>query len=449
MWLTHSSTSSRSSARNVDLHLASLDKQQAIARKSFPPHTELWMSNEEQQRSRTPSIQSSAPSLSRQSSIALGEDAEGIVSPVQVHSWPLPPYEGTKGSQLGELRVHEMDEHGHGIELITDPEHGQAHVVEAEEFPVLEAELKTPRVLDYSATSESSADGTSRREELEHETLASSSTADSKANVTEASGPLGCQLLDLLSKVSAMESSQPTVMASEYQTLQAHITELENEKKSLQIQHEALFALRDEDVANLIKVRVLLAQERYEHAAMRQLRDDDLANVQELRHKLATATWASQAATSASTLTSNGGKRMSLQSHRQSLSRSNTLTADAQGMDLWQAAKTAAMEHRLLELESANTDLRAQLERSHTTLLQTGQQKQPQPEAATSRVDDVTGVGALFETALRHREKFIAKIERLKNENENLRQDLGRKEDEVVSLEDVIEKLRLGVTVRL
>jgi uncharacterized protein (UPF0335 family) len=42
----------------------------------------------------------------------------------------------------------------------------------------------------------------------------------------------------------------------------------------------------------------------------------------------------------------------------------------------------------------------------------------------------VTVVGVLFGTALRHPEEFIARIERLKNEYETLREEVGRKEDE-------------------
>lgn len=142
-----------------------------------------------------------------------------------------------------------------------------------------------------------------------------------------------------------------------------------------------------------------------------------------------------------------------VQPKRLSLSRSS------EGSDLWRAAKLAAMEQKVLELERANTDLRAQLERAHAALLASS--SEPEHPAKTSsnnhnlstsgnaspghRDLDASSLEMLLEGALRHRERFIVKIERLRAENEELRKELRRKEDETAELEHTVEKLRMKI----
>ena len=71
-------------------------------------------------------------------------------------------------------------------------------------------------------------------------------------------GPLESQLAALMSKLVYLEQTNPTVsiQPEEYQEMQARLKALEEEKKQWWKRHEAIWALRDEDVENNIKIRV-------------------------------------------------------------------------------------------------------------------------------------------------------------------------------------------------
>lgn len=71
-------------------------------------------------------------------------------------------------------------------------------------------------------------------------------------------GPLESQLAALMSKLIYIEQENPTVSIEpeEYQEMKARLKALEDEKKTWWKKHEAIWALRDEDVENNIKIRV-------------------------------------------------------------------------------------------------------------------------------------------------------------------------------------------------
>lgn len=71
-------------------------------------------------------------------------------------------------------------------------------------------------------------------------------------------GPLESQLAALMSKLIFLERKNPaiSVKPDEFREMQARLKTLEAEKKTWQKRHEAIWALRDEDVENNIKIRV-------------------------------------------------------------------------------------------------------------------------------------------------------------------------------------------------
>jgi hypothetical protein len=71
-------------------------------------------------------------------------------------------------------------------------------------------------------------------------------------------GPLESQLAALMSKLIYLEHSNPAVSVApkDYQDMQKRLKALEEEKKTWWKRHEAIWALRDEDVENNIKIRV-------------------------------------------------------------------------------------------------------------------------------------------------------------------------------------------------
>lgn len=83
-------------------------------------------------------------------------------------------------------------------------------------------------------------------------------------------GPLESQLAALMSKLIYLEHKDPAMSVSpeEFQEMKARLKTLEDEKKTWWKRHEAIWALRDEDVENNIKIRVSrryeLFQNRYE-----------------------------------------------------------------------------------------------------------------------------------------------------------------------------------------
>ncbi|KAI9705236.1 MAG: hypothetical protein M1820_005234 [Bogoriella megaspora] len=180
-------------------------------------------------------------------------------------------------------------------------------------------------------------------------------------------GPLEQQLAALMSKVIFFERENPTIAVSpeEYRTLQNKVATLEAEKIDWMTRHAALYALRDEDIANIIKLRGLLAAERFNHEGIKKLRDEDLQNVLALRAKLADATRKIQrlegSSSSASGVSSPVGARSSTSPRERP--RSIALERRDTSNDLFQAARTAALEQRALELEKANAELLAKLEK--------------------------------------------------------------------------------------
>ncbi|EXJ56126.1 hypothetical protein A1O7_09057 [Cladophialophora yegresii CBS 114405] len=242
-------------------------------------------------------------------------------------------------------------------------------------------------------------------------------------------GPMSHLLHSLLLRVVDVERAQATVMADDYAALQKRVAELERENQMILKSHNDLLALRNDDLMNLIKVRDLLAEERREHAAIRKLRDDDLENVLALREKLAKATWSGkmQIATSPPQEKRSfmgGGAMTPILPHRISRPDSD---------DLWQQAKTAAMEQRVLELEKANASLRAA--QSAATM------KAPESVEMMSRMEN------MFEDSLRQRERMATRVQQLRSEKDGLQKELANLEDRNSELEALVERLKRSVQV--
>jgi hypothetical protein len=246
-------------------------------------------------------------------------------------------------------------------------------------------------------------------------------------------GSMSHLLQNLLQQVQSLESGRPTVMASEHFALQTKLAALEeNHSNTLQSYNELLI-LRNGDLENLIKVRGLLAEERREHAAIRQLRDDDLENVLSLREKLAKATWSG---------------KMPMQEHRKSLVGGSTVgnrASKSDSSDLWQQAKSAAMEQRILELEKANDELRAQVGSPGPVV-----SSAPTVHSAIA-IDPnmMSRVEVMFEDNLRQREKMATKVQLLRSEKDALQKEVASLEDRNGELEALVERLKRGVSVRI
>ena len=251
-----------------------------------------------------------------------------------------------------------------------------------------ELDLKTPTI---------------RQKVLESTTPNFSDDTSDLPAINEMAGPMEHLLQSLLRQVVVAERSRPTIMADNYARLQRRLDALEAEKRGWIDRHEALLILRDDDLTSLVQVRGLLANERREHAAIRKLRDDDLDNVFVLREKLAQATWSKL--------------------QRPTPAVASVRQSRTEGDDLWQVAKTAAMEQRILELEKANKELRAQMTESGTG-------------GIISRVEN------MFEDSLKHREKMATKVHQLRSEKEGLQKEVATLEDRNTELEAVIERLQ-------
>ncbi|KAL9105345.1 MAG: hypothetical protein Q9227_009465 [Pyrenula ochraceoflavens] len=240
--------------------------------------------------------------------------------------------------------------------------------------------------------------------------------SEEEAQPPRVPGVLESEMLSLISKIVRLEEGNPTATFSneEYLALQARVKELEAEKTTWAARHEALFALRDEDVANLRTVRVLLAEERREHAAMRKLRDDDLINVIKLREQLADKTWKEAGGDKANSPHNSGSQTPPSATRERPksifLERRNTAG------DMWQAAKLAAMEHRALELERANEDLLAKLKTAQTNAPEPAISHGPQ----SSKLDQTELDSAIEEVQAQLRAKD-ASLEDARRENANLR----------------------------
>jgi len=304
-------------------------------------------------------------------------------------------------------------------------------------------------------------------------------------------GPLESQLAALMSKIIFMERANPTVSVSpdEHAALSKRVAALEVEKMAWTKRHEAIWALRDEDVENNIKIRGLLAKARRELEAMTKLRDEDLTNVQAVRLKLAEKT------RELDRLQAHGGSPsapFSSASGRASPGRGgrpgSVFLERRDTTDLFAAAKAAALEQRALELEKRNQDLQAQIEslkggasvddlnrltahkawKDHVTELETKLQAK---DAELARLRSVGGGGsgavaaapsggagvgvangwhrveALHEEHGAYRERMGARLQALRGEKEGLQRELHAKEDECHALEAKVQSLtrRLGV----
>jgi DNA repair exonuclease SbcCD ATPase subunit len=274
-----------------------------------------------------------------------------------------------------------------------------------------------------------------------------------------------------MSKLVFMERANPVVSVTpeEYAELTAELKTLREEKKTWQKRHEALFALRDEDVENNIKIRGMLAKARRDLEGMTKLRDDDLVNLQAVRSKLAEAT--------------RKLDRLEAQGGRSSPSRGGrpgSMMMDRRGtMDLFAAAKAAALEQRALELEQRNMDLQSQIEQlkgganiddlnrmtAHKAWKDTvaeleNRVKAKDAEIARLRVGGSTlGSGitsgavewhrmeAIHEEHASYREKVGGKMQALRSEKEALQKELHRKEEENHSLEVKIQSLQRRVSL--
>ena len=279
------------------------------------------------------------------------------------------------------------------------------HATLADEDDGLEAEmdLKTPTATRHRLTTETELD-------------------------MQTAGPMSHLLHSLLLRVADVERAQPTVMADDYAAQQTSITDLERENQSLLKSRNDLLTLRNDDLTNLIKVRDLLATERREHAAMRRLRNEDLENVLILREKLAKATWSSPARPASPAL------------ERRSYLGGGTMTPPTRmsrpsGDDLWQQAKTAAMEQRVLELEKANAELRA------AQVSSAGGARAAAGDGLLARVEN------MFEDSLKQRERMATKVQQLRSEKEMLQKELAGLEDRNSELEALVERLKRGANV--
>lgn len=472
MWTAqHTSPTPRTSAKNLDLRTLSIKSHSSEPATTYPQPTEMWLGKH--QRS-LPSMSSdqyqySVPSLSPRSSIAPDHEDDDISSQTSestAFSATHSPEPGKRGAER--VHVHILSGERYSPSLI-DVDGGELDVGEGE------ADLKSPFVnglddepgpgihdslvsfhvqefgfVDRPRNAGGIPDsppltarpGAILNDHSEH----NNNEQNSAIQQAGPTGPLSTQLNTLLSQITILESSTPSVMASDYTTLQNRLSSLEAKNATLLSNREALFSLRDEDVSNLIKVRTLLAQERRALESLRKLRDDDLQNVIELRNKLAQATWTNHSR-SASPSVSAGSVNHRRMEKAQSLSASVSASSSSlnQSNDLWQTAKTAALEQKVLELESANADLRQKLERSAKPQKQSGTEMQIIPSSsavATGGFEHQPGISALAELglhAMRERESHKTEINDLEADNLRLRQQVEKMKYQLETSRAVIE----------
>lgn len=277
-------------------------------------------------------------------------------------------------------------------------------------------------------------------------------------------GPLESQLAALMSKLIYIEQENPvaSVTAEEYKETLARLKALEEEKKTWWKRHEAIWALRDEDVENNIKIRGLLAKTRRELEAMKVLRDEDLVNVQIVRSKLAEKT--------------RELDRVQAQAGRSSPNRRPGSYLERRGtIDLFTAAKVAALEQRALELEKRNSDLVAQLggapagssidqlnrTAAHEAWRDTVaalEEKMKAKDGEIAQLRSNSGlrtastagsasmdwfkVEALLEEHASYRESVGGRLQALRSEKESLLKELHHKENECQALELKVQTLQ-------
>ncbi|KAF2476276.1 uncharacterized protein BDR25DRAFT_252183 [Lindgomyces ingoldianus] len=278
-------------------------------------------------------------------------------------------------------------------------------------------------------------------------------------------GPLEKQLAALMKTLVFMERENPTVAVTpeEYKELKGQVKALEEEKKTWHKRHEALFALRDEDVDNNIKIRGMLAKARRELEGMTKLRDDDLVNLQAVRSKLAEAT--------------RKLDRSQLSNGRTSPARGrpgSMLLERRDTTDLFAVAKAAALEQRAMELERRNSSLLSQLESlkggasiddinrmtAHKAWKDTvsdleAKLKAKDAELARLRTSGGSATGSadwhrmesIHEEHASYREKVGGRMQQLRSEKEMLQRELHRKEEENHALEAKVQNLQRRVSL--
>ena len=273
-------------------------------------------------------------------------------------------------------------------------------------------------------------------------------------------GPLESQLAALMSKLIYIERENPTVSVEpeDYKKLQERVKVLEAEKADWWKRHQAIWALRDEDVENNIKIRGLLAKANRDLDASRALRDEDLVNVQVVRARLAEKTRELER------IQAQGGYSSPIRGRPKSFERRDT-------DDLFAAAKAAALEQRALELEKRNSDLNEQINllkgganvdslnrmTAHQAWKSTVQDLEAKlkakdlelsrvkggaPQAASKSEEGWERVEALFEEHGNYRETVGQRLQALRSEKETLQKQLHGKEDECYSLELKIQNMR-------
>lgn len=286
---------------------------------------------------------------------------------------------------------------------------------------------------------------------------------------THVPGPLESQLAALMSKVVFMERKDPVafITPEDYDETSKRLKALEAEKKQWTKRHEAIWALRDEDVENNIKIRGLLAKARRELEGMTKLRDEDLVNVQVVRIKLADATRQLDRLQNANGGSPNGRTSPSRRPPSMFMERRDTA-------DLFAMAKAAALEQRTLELEKRNTDLLSQIESlkggasiddlnrmtAHQAWKETVEKLEQKLKSRDAEILRLRGGGAVVNTSAApaagewqrvemlheehgaYREKMGGKLQQLRSEKEMLQKELHRKEDECHSLEAKIQSMR-------
>lgn len=420
--------------------------------------------------------------LSRTSSFATSETNTPDTTPSE-HDMDLwAPKKPSTETPSGDLRRRALDLES--LDGSTAPTEGGEEDMKEDE----ERELKTPRAVSrkLAFAGDHSRGGTTLSMHghddgslLPASTFSPNSMASGPMAI--ATGPMSQLLHTLLGQISSLEKSTPTIMSTEHQQLQDRLSELERDHKRQTTQYLQLVELRAGDLENLIKVRDLLARERRDHAAMIQLRDDDLANVLVLREKLAIANYkisrAGFATSVAFSSTDPAGvgaaaaPALGMGGTIGNLSPTTASTAGArlsmkQSDYLWQVARTAAMEQRVLELETANKELHEQLTRSTTTLsvpalsstlvhsspsssssaaaaaAAAAALSSPSPSSLLADGQLIARIETMFEDSLRQREKTATRMQALRSEKDLLQKQATALEDRNADLEAVVERLQ-------
>ncbi|RAO74164.1 uncharacterized protein BHQ10_010176 [Talaromyces amestolkiae] len=461
----------RTSAKNLDLRTLSVKSDTSEEPITYPNPTDMWLGKH--QRS-LPSLSSekyqySVPSLSPRSSSTPGHEEDDDVSSQASGSTAFSATHPAEQTGRDRVHIHILSTERFEPSLIDGVEVGDEG----------DADLKSPFVnglddepgpgihdslvsfhaaqdfnyIDRPRNAHGIPDSpplTARPGAVNPENN-SNQTPETQQNFP--TGPLSTQLHTLLSQLTLLESSSPTVMASDYTALQHRLTLLQTENATLLSNRESLFSLRDEDVSNLIKIRTLLAQERRQHEALQKLRDDDLQNVIELRNKLAQATWANHSrAASSSVSSSTSSPSASSISYRRMEKAQSVSVSSNQNNDLWQTAKTAALEQRVLELESANADLRDRLDKSAKGQQQSGSEMQIVTTTSSSALassggfeqqqQQQPGMAALAELglrAMRERESHKTEVNDLAAENLRLKQQVDKMKYQLETSQAVID----------